>query len=407
MGVGLIVWCMYVFVRIVNPSIVRHCGRPLLTLWLLDGIIFFVGGEILIHYACTSLSSMRLGCGPPQPLEVEVGEPQGEEEEATAVLAAYPPHIRGTRKRKIWDRFVSQWSCGPQLQECSAASLAGIEEYMEWVDHLSDRERRFLVLDAPRRFCEVCRRFKAPREHHCSVCQACVPKMDHHCVWVNNCVDVLNQRFFTSLLIWISIGSVLGVTIGLSACVLEWKGSGDGGGITLIRCKAVRVMLFITLFFVGMMLFMLPAVARTVISNTTSVELAVLGMKRSLFASTSFQLTNPYQLSAMHNILEVYARPHYPGSPGSTSYTRRAAASLLRCLISPNRVPTPSHITGTFRAFQQQAALLSTASSNPWSLREKACCTLFLCWLVAVPIFDDGQTYDGLRYPLGFSSRHP
>lgn len=222
--------------------------------------------------------------------------------------------------------------------------LEAIEQYIFTAEHLlTPFERRRWILDAPRRYCPVCQRYKAPREHHCGFCGECVAKMDHHCVWLGQCVDGANHRYFFSLLwwVWISVGveclllgygyvaygramqhrvnSTLSNTLGeesgntthllartlisvkepvvsssssfpLQTCFGPRGADLQSSAVVEALATAAMVWMLVSLF-----LFFF---AKNILTNTTSIEKEVLAQKRQLFdAVSSFQFENPYRLT--------------------------------------------------------------------------------------------------------------
>lgn len=46
------------------------------------------------------------------------------------------------------------------------------------------------------------------RSSHCWICNLCVIRRDHHCTFVGNCVGHKNQKYFFSLLFYLTIGAI-------------------------------------------------------------------------------------------------------------------------------------------------------------------------------------------------------
>ena len=71
--------------------------------------------------------------------------------------------------------------------------------------------------------CERSRAVKPPRSHFCSIRERVVLQMDHHCVWVGNTVGLLNYSSFLKTLVFLVLGSLLG--LGECAALLAWHAS--------------------------------------------------------------------------------------------------------------------------------------------------------------------------------------
>lgn len=227
--------------------------------------------------------------------------------------------------------FFARKSRLPDLHYASPFVLQAIEQYIYTAEHLlTPTQRRCWLLDAPRRFCHVCNRFKAPREHHCHLCRECVAKMDHHCVWIGQCVDVVTGRYFLSLLCWSWISCLVECLLlgyghyvyrreetqmmrmmmmmeenvmqepytsrfsSSSSVSLTTLFGPHAGGLQSSSMKAPFISSLVVLLGVS---FFLIAFARNVWTNTTSVEWEVLEGKRRLFSTgSSFRFENPYRI---------------------------------------------------------------------------------------------------------------
>jgi len=71
------------------------------------------------------------------------------------------------------------------------------------------------------RFCRECNQWKPPRSHHCKTCNICVHRMDHHCFWINNCVGAANQKYFILFLVYVMLGTAIGLGI-LGTCAVQY-----------------------------------------------------------------------------------------------------------------------------------------------------------------------------------------
>ncbi|XP_044733059.1 probable palmitoyltransferase ZDHHC24 [Chrysoperla carnea] len=58
--------------------------------------------------------------------------------------------------------------------------------------------------------CSVCESIQPPRAYHCPLCKICILKRDHHCVFTSSCIGFYNYRYFFTLLIFVTIGSLYG-----------------------------------------------------------------------------------------------------------------------------------------------------------------------------------------------------
>ena len=57
------------------------------------------------------------------------------------------------------------------------------------------------------RYCSSCGTTAPPRSFHCWICDMCVLRRDHHCTFTGNCVGHQNQRYFLTLLLYLTIGA--------------------------------------------------------------------------------------------------------------------------------------------------------------------------------------------------------
>ena len=60
-------------------------------------------------------------------------------------------------------------------------------------------------------YCGKCASIRPARSHHCSQCNRCILRRDHHCLWLGNCVGLYNHKQFVLLLLYTSLGSLVGV----------------------------------------------------------------------------------------------------------------------------------------------------------------------------------------------------
>jgi palmitoyltransferase len=56
-------------------------------------------------------------------------------------------------------------------------------------------------------YCQECCTTAPPRSRHCWICNVCVLRRDHHCIFTGNCVGHKNQRYFLTLLLYLTIGA--------------------------------------------------------------------------------------------------------------------------------------------------------------------------------------------------------
>lgn len=421
LSVGLIVWCAGFASCFTIPSLF-YCSSRFLR-WAWYAIAAFLTSELLLHFYLTTTSTLRLGV-------VRKGDSDRGECCEVRLRREDGGDFVGTsdplRRRSWWRQLrgaVEQclrgtWAllrCGtclspPLPAQTTTATLQAIERHISNADAMTPEERRLLLLDAPRRYCEACQRWKAPREHHCAVCGVCVPKMDHHCVWIGTCVDVANHRFFVSLIVWVFIASATLSGLLLYGYGAAWDCRAGAGECEQAKCLArfgedgprLRSSLTRTTWLIAvylsvisflLLVWMVPGVVR----NTTTIEYAVLSEKTALFASTAFLPANPYCRRWLDNVLEVYGRPHLmtDSSVPSAGLTRRLAARVLAVLLrSGGWVPPQEEV-------EQDAAMqpVNYATSRRfgvvcvWYVRV----LLFLTWLLVVPVI--GNVYDGVYYP--------
>ncbi|GET88399.1 zinc finger domain-like protein [Leishmania tarentolae] len=223
----------------------------------------------------------------------------------------------------------------------SLDTLHELEAIAGTAERYAPQLRAARVLDVPRRYCQHCRRLKAPREHHCAICNQCVTKMDHHCPWINNCVDAENQRYFLLFVWWLWVGSVVAtgfvgygyVTESSNARKLrrlhaQWKTSPNKAAVEA-KLRALRMpygpagvlltsfftksTLGMTVIFSFCMLLFLYVNKRLVLENTTVIESIYVHEKRArVYQSTNFRYRNPYDLGKWLNFLDFFSTARDP-----------------------------------------------------------------------------------------------
>eukprot|EP00796_Vickermania_ingenoplastis_P010080 gene10080-7050_t len=411
-SLGLIIFGIFVPLRLVIP--VLWAEQPNVRL-LFNGLVVFIGGEMLLHLFLASYYSFRIG-------GITEAEESGKPAEDGNNV---PVPIHQKTPAGFCPRLcMALW---PQPPSPSRSDLEAIQRYIETAEAMPLAMRREALLDAPRRHCNICRRFKAPREHHCAICGTCVPRMDHHCVFIDNCVDVLNYRYFVSLLVWIMIGSVFELCLllhGYWSAVLPDTYTDMAAHMTgllhnstalndyvaaqyglIITSKALRSAAVVRLmatdaFFILMMAYFLFKTLKGLIHNTTAVEEAVLEGKADLFVSTSFMVRSPYNLGFLPNVLEAYGRPHLRSALHSSSLSRRLAAEVVRRL---ELIPPPPPPTDVSEAGERGVEFPQGRTPPRRTLHS----AVFIVFLLVVPIMDDGSTYDGVTYPTTLSPQLP
>ncbi|CCW62942.1 unnamed protein product [Phytomonas sp. EM1] len=294
----------------------------------------------------------------------------------------------------------------------STEVLRELERLSLTAEKYTPEERRYKLLDAPRRHCKTCCRLKAPREHHCSICNECVAKMDHHCMFLNNCVDVENQRYFVLFVLWFHVMSLFVVGFAGYASLrqmmyehqlkkitqqfaqnLEMDGHtalqkdvvhllnnapyGPGGS----KLLSTPVILTITLACVAVIFtgFFNVQNFLQIRRNVTPIESITIHHKRRwIFSSTNFSYRSPYDLGPWRNFIEVFRTVDDPvvrwelektGRIGTIGATSRVAG-----------IPVPPQ--GCLRCFLH---ILHKAAVG--------------IWLMAIPsLRPTGQ--DGIHYPI-------
>ncbi|CAI2367196.1 unnamed protein product [Moneuplotes crassus] len=89
-------------------------------------------------------------------------------------------------------------------------------EANENIDHM-----RIVIKNFKYRYCQVCKRDKAPRSHHCRTCNHCVLRMDHHCPWLGSCIGRNNHKHFILFNFYTTIGMIYMATI-WALCIFYW-----------------------------------------------------------------------------------------------------------------------------------------------------------------------------------------
>mmetsp|Transcript_32925 Transcript_32925/g.74435 ORF Transcript_32925/g.74435 Transcript_32925/m.74435 type:complete len:344 (-) Transcript_32925:122-1153(-) len=127
-------------------------------------------------------------------------------------------------------------------------------------------------------YCKKCSFPRPERAHHCHVCNVCVLRMDHHCPWLNNCVGFHNQKYFLLLLVYASISCIIALCTALPELVAVARGSEDGRipkemqGLQTSDVVVFLVFGVVAIFFLALVLAMLPAHIRLAFNNVTSIE---------------------------------------------------------------------------------------------------------------------------------------
>jgi palmitoyltransferase len=57
-------------------------------------------------------------------------------------------------------------------------------------------------------YCTPCNVNAPPRSYHCYLCDTCVLRRDHHCMFSGKCVGHFNQRYFITLAVYLTFGSL-------------------------------------------------------------------------------------------------------------------------------------------------------------------------------------------------------
>lgn len=422
----LMIWGATLDLGLVNPILLS--SAPTHIRLLFDILVLFLTAETLIHLVAASITSLRIGVADEDDDDADLLSPDQEghevHEAVNGFLTASPaPADRSNTTPPYYCGRLMQWLLdSPDTVGASAATLQAIHRLMALSDRMVPEQRRSRLLDAPRRHCRMCRRWKAPREHHCSVCRTCVPKMDHHCVFIGTCVDVTNQRYFTSLLVWLLLSCLFEFFFLLYAYIaytfqveqplrrfaqqpssrslavfMEGWTRFNGRGAALQSSQVLQVM-FIALFGAVTLVYFVVTHVKALLTNTTAIEEEVLKEKRFLF---NFSYQNPYNRSWLENIMETYGRPAAREARLSSSLTRRAAAWVTCSLL----FPPPS--SAEMIAEREERGALEEANPFPQGRpsAERRCLNgfrvvLWLLYMLVVPVLDDGDTYDGVHYPM-------
>jgi len=65
------------------------------------------------------------------------------------------------------------------------------------------------------KYCLACESSCPPRSYHCVTCNICILKRDHHCLFACKCIGYFNFRYFISLLLYLSMGSIYASTLNM------------------------------------------------------------------------------------------------------------------------------------------------------------------------------------------------
>ncbi|KAF8282620.1 putative palmitoyl acyltransferase 3 [Trypanosoma cruzi] len=171
-------------------------------------------------------------------------------------------------------------------------------------------QKRHRLLDEPSRYCNSCRRYKAPREHHCRVCNRCVAKMDHHCPWINNCVDAENHRYFFLLIVYLFFSTGIAFFLLLMAYVrLWWHGEAKGSIYGPCGYRLRSFPLYLTFALCGTifacMIFFIVWSGLHILKNETQIERVIVGNKERLLRNSMVPFRNPYDLGRWRNLLTL------------------------------------------------------------------------------------------------------
>jgi len=109
------------------------------------------------------------------------------------------PYIDYERNKTFWIHVV----CGLSIYVNVYASF-----YLLCVTDSTVRDR---VLPSTLRtgwfYCSPCGVNAPPRSFHCHLCETCVLRRDHHCMFSGNCVGHSNQRYFFTMLFYLTLGA--------------------------------------------------------------------------------------------------------------------------------------------------------------------------------------------------------
>ncbi|CCW70357.1 unnamed protein product [Phytomonas sp. Hart1] len=309
-----------------------------------------------------------------------------------------------------WFRPFHPSRCSPPL--ASVEVLRELERLSLVSENYTPKERRYKLLDAPRRRCKTCCRLKAPREHHCSLCNECVAKMDHHCMFLNNCVDVENQRYFVLFVLWLQVMSFFVVCCAgygwlrqmtyerqlrqvtrelvqnlemdsraeLQKHVLYLLHNAPYGpvGAKLISTPvSLSIMLAcVAIIFTG--LFNVLNFIQ-VWRNVTPIEsITIRHKRRCVFSMTSFWYRSPYDLGPWRNFIEVFRTVDDP-----------VVLWALQRTSGMGTIETASRVIGTPSRSHDCLRLLIL-----WLQR-----VAVMIWLMAMPTLQP-SVHDGIHYPV-------
>ncbi|EAN77499.1 hypothetical protein, conserved [Trypanosoma brucei brucei TREU927] len=201
--------------------------------------------------------------------------------------------------------------CGPNIDPKETKRLT------EQAEALPPQERCRL-LDAPRRFCHICERLKAPREYHCRICGRCIARRDHHCPWINNCVQAENNRYFLMMVLYLllSTGFVSSMLCAIYTHSV-WHGSTVAArdvkrSTSHQFCKSgvysspILLLFGVCIITFFILLFLFGAATLAALRNETAVESFIVAQKQSAFQGSLVPFRNPYDLGRQRNLLALF-----------------------------------------------------------------------------------------------------
>ena len=96
-----------------------------------------------------------------------------------------------------------------------------------------------------------------PRHRHCRFCDKCAKGFDHHCKWLNTCIGSINYKYFSGVVVSVSVQTTLSLALSLAFLVEAyafpnyiWKVriptnviTIDSGGVRAILIVSVIILL--------------------------------------------------------------------------------------------------------------------------------------------------------------------
>jgi len=155
-------------------------------------------------------------------------------------------------------------------------------------------------------YCSECCSTAPRRCRHCWICNVCVLKRDHHCIFTGNCVGYRNQRYFFTLLAYLTVSATYANYLNMDY-TLEVL----GGELTAKALLTMFLpMLSWTLGLAGAYTFAVSFIsAICIVGLLLFVVLLVYHSRNVVYGQTCFEATNSireFDLGVSENFRQIF-----------------------------------------------------------------------------------------------------